>query len=297
MSFNQFYDDIILYSLDVQTKIIGMQTKKITKKIFGIKMPFNFNSKISDNFQQTGYETLGSYVGWTDSITIFHKIIYGLCKKYNSDYKSVLQFTLIHETGHAKENRLFDEIGFFSDCLYTKKITIPAQINSTIYQIQREKVRDTFLSGVYDFSVNEELKKNQTFDLKSHKVYFGRQNTIIKSCSKTRTEEILDCLLNLPNKLDMYEHGDLNEQEKITLKESQKKVIGEQWETTLDSLNKIDFFNPELKLAIILELLKNTIGIQAKFVRLNIEEIFKDNSEPAIPNIYKKKYYRVLYLG
>ena len=82
---------------------------------------------------------------------------------------------------------------------------------------------------------------------------------------------------------------------KIVFKESQEKVVGDKWEKTLSKLKEIEFSNPKSKTDIILELIKNTLGIKA-FLGFGQKREILFRRYSTIPKFWKKERYQVIYL-
>ena len=274
----------------------ALQAQKEAKQIFGIEIPFILNAKKlnRNTFQQSGTQTLAEYDQWYDANIIYYKIIGALCQKYDVNFKLTFHFCFWHETGHAKEQRLFEEIGFCPNIIKTSHEGVPIKIESSTYLLRNPQiVSNIFTCGVCDFSINKELKKHNLTNQLSKKVFFD--NTGLRPIYKEQNKTVLDCLLHLPHAIDIYEHGELSEIEKDSLKESQEKVVGDKWEKTLSKLKEIEFSNPKSKTDIILELIKNTLGIKA-FLGFGQKREILFRRYSTIPKFWKKERYQVIYL-
>lgn len=142
VAFREFRE-LYLEALDAQEE---------AKQIFGVEPPF-----ILDKSRN---EELGEYVWRYDVYKIFYKRIKTLCQKYDVDFESIICFCLCHETGHAKEQRLFEEIGFFPNITKTQGEMVLTKIESTNYVLPSREFDNIFSCGISDFSINKELAKH-----------------------------------------------------------------------------------------------------------------------------------------
>jgi hypothetical protein len=255
------------------------------ERIWGIKVPFILDGTMSNEHTLIRGQKLAAHLWYNDANTIFHKGIEILCQKYNVDFNSVLCYCLCHETGHAKEQRLFQEIGYFP--FMTRSLPLkPILRNNGFYS--------TFSNGICDFSINQELA-NQNIINKLAKPMFFDTTGLKEYTSRFRDESELKltCLLSLPYVLDVYEHSGLNESERRALKESQT-VMADYWDRTLSSLQSIKFFDPESKINITIELLKELLGVEA-FLEFEDSKILL-NRYPTLPKFWNKEAYRIMKL-
>jgi hypothetical protein len=278
----------------------SLNAQEEAKQIFGVEVPFilDANKKLDrNNCLVSRIEKLAEYDWHCDANRIFYKRIKILCQKYDVDFNSVIYFCLCHETGHAKEQRLFEEIGFFPNTIRRLPEGVPIKIESTNYVLTSRGFYDIFSCGICDFSINEELAKHNIKNQLAKKMFFD--TTGLQPVNSHTEEEwhkfVLDCLLRLPLVLTVYEHGELNESERRTLKESQEEVIGDKWEKTLLKLKSTEFFNPKSKIDVILELLENILGIPA-FLGINQKREILFNRYSTLPKFWNKEGYRVMYL-
>ena len=278
-------------------------SQKLAKQIFGIKVPFVLDNKeelVYTSSPASVNTTWAEYNWLTDVEKIFSKKIYTFCRKHSVDFESMICFCLCHETGHAKEQRLFEESGFFPIAL---PIEVYAKIESTNYVFTRSELLRMFMGGIFDFSVNKELLKNNLKNPFARKAYLDKE-TLRTSEFTTKKEGYSSDLryryliLNLPLVLDLYEHGGLNESERRTLKENQEKEIGDKWEKTLLKLKSIEFFDAKSKRDIMLELFENTLGIQHAYLVSNVN---RKNLLPTgyseLPKFWNKDSYCVMHLS
>ncbi|MGA2386537.1 MAG: hypothetical protein ABSG33_08390 [Candidatus Bathyarchaeia archaeon] len=255
------------------------------ERIWGIKVPFILDETISNEHILLRGQKLAEHLWYNDANKIYYKGIEILCQKYNVDFSSVLRYCICHETGHAKEQRLFQEIGYFP--FRTKNLPIkPILRNNEFYS--------TFSNGIWDFSINQELAKQNiinklfkpmffdTTDLKEYTSRFGDES-----------EFKLTCLLSLPNVLDVYEHSGLNEGERMVLRESHL-ILADFWDRTLSTLQGIKFFDPASKINITIELLRELLGVNA-FLDLE-DHKFLFSRYPNLPKFWSKKAYQILKL-
>jgi hypothetical protein len=262
------------------------------KQIFGIQVPFILDTNKDLDYSNSSMPRtviLGEYKWNYDIIRIFHKRISILSQKYDIDFKSMIYFCFCHEIGHAKEQRLFEEIGFFPNTVCTHPEGIFFKIDSLSY-VAKNLNYNLFIGGICDFSINKELAKHNIKNQLAKKRYFEPTSFQPPSThEEARQNTILDCLLHLPYYIDIYEHGELDEDEKRALQESQETLIGDKWEKTLSELRKIEFFDPKSKIGIILELFENTLGIQAFLNKVEI-------SHSRLPKFWTKSDYQIMHL-
>ncbi len=195
-----------------------------------------------DNLLFSRAMELALYDWHYDVCKVFHKKISILCKIYDVNSESVIRFCVCHETGHAKEQRLFEHIGFFPNQQRRWPEGIPIRIGNENYLLTDNTLFDRFTCGMSDFSINEVLSKNNIKNQVAKMIFFDSTNR--PSCTENVEwyKVVLDTLLSLPISLDIYEHCGLDEHQKRILKESQENVVGDKWEKTLSKLKCIDFF-------------------------------------------------------
>jgi hypothetical protein len=224
------------------------------ERILGIKIRFILDGTMSNEHALIRGQKLATYLWYNDANMLFHKVIEILCQKYNVDFNSVLCYCLCHETGHAKEQRLFQEISYFPYMTINQHVK-PILRNNGFYS--------TFSNGICDFSINQELAKHNIINKLAKPVFFD--TTGLKEYTSRFRDELelkLTNLLSLPYVLDAYEHSGLNESERRALKESQT-IVADYWDRTLSSLQSIKFFEPESKINITIKLLKELLGVEA----------------------------------
>ena len=172
------------------------------ERIWGIKVPFILDDTISNEHALIRGQKLAGHLWYYDTNMIFHKGIKILCQKYNVYFNPVLCYCLCHETGHAKEQRIFQEIGFFP--FMTRSLPInPILRNNDFYS--------TFSNGICDFSINQELAKQNIINKLAKPMFFD--TTGLKEYTsrfREESEHKLNYLLSLPYVLDTYEHTGLN---------------------------------------------------------------------------------------
>jgi len=290
-------------SRELYSEVIDAQQK--AKQIFGIEVPFIVDTKQAINsyaFEALRLEKLAQHYWQYDVAKVFHKKIGFLCKEYSIDFKSVILFCVCHETGHAKEQRLFEEIGFFPNTFRILPEGVPITIESSDYVLSSHRIgemeyHEVFSFGIRDFSINKELAKHNIRNELAKKGFFGNRG--LKDFNVSTREQwhnyVLDHLLLLPLTIDVYEHGGLCEEEKRVLREAQEKVIGDKWEKALSKLSCIEFFSPKSKRDITMELFKNTLGVPA-FLGCHQDRKILFRNYSSIPKYWNKKAYQVMYL-
>jgi hypothetical protein len=279
----------------------ALKAQDVARQIFGIQVRFILdNEKILSGDASTLTtinEKYGEYYWVNDTYKIYYKKIKIFCLKHNVDYRSMIRFCLCHEVGHGKDERLFEEIGFFPHTIRMPskgaiKIETKAYSDPDI-----RKFYHRFIGGIFDFSVNKELLK---YEMKNpfEKSAFSDKETgkIFKPKFDTKELGVLDSLLNLPLNLDTYEHGGLEEGEKKVLKEAQPKVVVNKWEKALSTLRSIDFFDPNSKVRVIIELLEEILGIQTYLTITELENLLSDYQIKyrRLPKFWSKESYEVL---
>ncbi|MCW4010712.1 MAG: hypothetical protein NWF05_08850 [Candidatus Bathyarchaeota archaeon] len=200
------------------------------KQIFGLKVPFFLDGRVEAfsniNSVMRGIE-LADHDWHYDINRIFYKRIVNLSKRYEVDFPSAIRFCICHETGHAKEERLFEEAGFFP---YQKGFMggVPIEVDSTKYVLGDANFYDSFSCGICDFSVNAELAKNGVVNPVSRRIFFDapEQKAPTPETKQQWHKVLFDSLCALPHVLNVYEHGELTKDEKAGLKESQERIIG-----------------------------------------------------------------------
>jgi hypothetical protein len=257
----------------------AFNAQDIAKQIFGIKLPFVLEEKAELSYGApfgSVNAILGEYYWQKDIERIYCRRIRTFCEKYELDYNSVIQFCLCHETGHAKEQRLFEEIDFFPNTITWRY--------------------HPFISGICDYSVNKELLKNDIKNPFERKAFLDKETlrTVFVNTKEAKDNFHFNSLLNLPYNIDAYEHGGLSDDEKIGFKESQEKEIGDKWEKALSKLRSIDFFEPKSKLDIILDLYNEILEIPVPLCKVKTE-ILRLKFQ-TIPKFWRKSTYNVIFL-
>lgn len=276
----------------------SLEAQKEAKKFFGIEVPF-----ILDTRHKLEWETLlvskavglAEYDWHYDVNRVFHKKISTVCEKYNVDFDSVIRFCICHETAHAKEQRLCEEIGFFPNTTRHLPEGVRLKIENATYLTTNHSLYDRFSCGISDFSINELLSEHDIKNQLAKKIFFGTKEQTPNAQREERYRLVLDTLLYLPIVLDIYEHGDLDEDQKRTLKESQESIVGDKWKQTRSILRHIDFFDPRSKIEARIELFKKTLGISAFLGnKEKSKRLFSCYS--TLPKFWNKKEYQVMYL-
>jgi len=283
------------------------EAQKIGKQIFGIEVPFLLKGDIEPESA-----TLTSQIGklgehdWRyDVITVFHNRIRSLCAKHKIDFNSVFLFSFCHEVGHAKEQRLFEEVGFYPNTFKVPPQGILIKIESKEYclrslPIAGKEFYDIFSCGIQDFAINKELAKHGIRNKIAKKVFFSPDDDshLLSQSPSICTELqkgnlIIERLSLLPIVIDIYENGELTENEKINLKAAQKEIMGNKWETTLSLLREIEFFNPRRTKEITLELFNKTLEVPAW-----LGPCYRDSfgKRSTIPRFWNKDCYEVIRL-
>jgi hypothetical protein len=255
------------------------------KNIWEIEVPFILDNALSNEHDIIRGRRLAKYLWYNDANVIFNEEIETLCEKYNVNFHSALCYCICHETGHAKEERLFEKFGFFP--FKTKNSTLNPQL-------RRRGVYDTLSNAICDFSINRELFNHDIINSLGKPMYFdviGLQEFTEKHNDKSELN--LVNLLSLPHILDIYEHGRLDDADKKAVKDSQKSMAS-YWDKTLSSLKTICFDDPESKINVINELLKSLLDIDAVLMLEKSSNLFQSYSN--IPAFWNKKEYFIMTL-
>jgi hypothetical protein len=241
--------------------------------------------------------TWAEYNLTTDVEKLYSKKINTFCQKHSVDFESMICFCLCHETGHAKEQRLFEEISFFPMAL---PIEVHANVGLTNYVFARSELFRIFMGGIFDFSINKELFKNNLKNPFERKAYLDKETRrTVNHITKANQHDFLKySLLNLPFNLDTYEYGGLDEVDKEDLKQTQEKVIGDKWEKTLLKLKSIEFFDAKSKRDIMLELFENILGLNVSLVsNANRKNLLRRTGYSELPKFWNKDNYQVMVLS
>jgi hypothetical protein len=279
----------------------AVEAQKIGKRIFGLKTLYLLDSSVQKSSESiTSISTVLGYYEWEyDILRLFYKHIRVLSEKYGLNYKAIFQFCLCHEVGHAKEQRMFEGIGYFPNKFKMFPEGVIVEIESTKYhltsfQVSGKQFWDVFSCGILDFAINKELSKNRMINELSRSMILdtSAQQTQIEGARQTR---ILESLLLLPHNIDIHQHGELLEDEKRRFEESQKAIVGDKWDSALDILRDIEYSNPENTLNKIIEMFNKILGINA-FLSFPIDRnsLFRDYS--VVPKYWSKDNYRVIFL-
>lgn len=279
----------------------AIQAQEIGERIFGPKTAYILDSSIHMSSKSvTAISTVLGYYEWEyDIIRLFYKQIMLLSKKYGINYKDIFQFCFCHEVGHAREQRMFQEIGYFPNKFKIFREGVIVKIESEKYVLTSFKVSgkeffDVFSCGILDFAVNCELSKNHMINEIVRPMIFDSSAQPMQT-EVPRHFMVLESLLLLPHNIDIYEHGGLLEDEKRRFAESQKAIVGDKWDTALKILRTIEYPNPKKSVNTIIDMFNNILGIQAS---LGFEEkreyLFRDYS--TVPTYWDKDKYRVITL-
>jgi hypothetical protein len=253
-------------------------SSEIAKQIFGLKVPFLLDQQAELEYSArygAVNATPAEYYWTLDYARIYSRRIKTLCKKYELDCNLFTQFCLCHEMGHAREQRLFEEIGFF-----------PNTINKPYH---------LFIAGICDYSINKELLKHGLKNPFERRAFLDKdtQRSASITTKAERDELHFNLLLNLPLTLDVYDYGGLTNEEKAGLKEGYEKLIGNKWEKAHTKLRQIDFFNAESKLDTIVELYGEILEQYLELRRENTRLLRLRNP---LPDFWHKSAYNVLIL-
>lgn len=276
----------------------SFEAQKEAKKFFGIEVPLILDTRHKlewDTLLVSKAVGLAEYDWHYDVNRVFHKKISTLCEKYDVDFELVICFCICHETGHAKEQRLFEEIGFFPNTMKRLPNGVCLKIENAMYLTTNHSLYDRFSCGISDFSINELLSEHNIKNQLAKKIFLDTTNQSPNAQREERSILVLDTLLHLPIVLDIYEHSDLDENQKRILKESQENIVGDKWEQTLSTLRRINFFDPLSTIETKIDLFKKTLGISAFLgSKEKSETLFSHYS--TLPKFWNKKEYRVMYL-
>lgn len=281
------------------------EAQEIGKQIFGIEIPFllDRSGEVRTNkLSPTHIETLGEYVWQNDVMRIYYNRIKSLCSRYNVNFNSHFLFCFCHEIGHAKEDRLFEEAGYFPNTFRVWRFGIPIKIESNTYDLsavslEKKQFFDIFSCGIHDFAIDSELEKHGIKDALSRRFFFDTKKVGYNKDVPTdvqRHKLILDSLLLLPKILDIHEHGELSENEQRTMRENYEEIIGEKWDGALKILKNIEILNPQKTVEIMLALFEKILGVHAISIEKSSESIFADH--PILPRFWNKDSYRIILL-
>ena len=98
-------------------------------------------------------ERLGEYNYYEDNITIYINKIQYLTKKYKLNIEKMINYSICHEYGHAKQARIFEEQQYFPNLI--------GKYRKRVYDLEGRKIfpKDLhqFITNLLDFCINKEL--------------------------------------------------------------------------------------------------------------------------------------------
>lgn len=278
------------------------RAQEISDRIFGLKIPFILDGESIPKSSKsiTSVSTILGYHEWEyDIMRIFYKKIKSFTEKYRVDYTSVFQFCFCHEVGHAKQQRMFEEIGYFPNKFKMWPEGVIVEIESAKYALTRFSVSgkefwDVFSCGILDFAINKELSKNLMINKLTRPMALDTSAPPMQA-KIPRNYLVLESLLLLPHNIDTYQHGGLLDDEKRQFMESKKETVGDKWNSALTILRNIKYSNPENTLNTIIKMFHDILGIHA-FLGFPEDRKYLFRDYPAVPNYWSKDGYRLIFL-
>ncbi len=304
--------------LHIQLSLFSQYLKKATAKelfseasiaqangerIFGLRIPYLLDGiSIKSNKSFTSINTTLGYYQWEyDLLTLYHKRIEALSQKYHVDYKQLFTFCFCHEVGHAKQQRLFESIGYFPNKFKIWPEGVAVEIESTKYlvtekfPVSSKPFWDAFSCYIQDFAINKVLLQNAMQNELCRPMAFDISAPAISN-DVPRQFIVLESLAMLPHDIDVYEHGGLLQDEKRLFVESKKKILGDKWDIAYALLRKIEFAHPESILEVTIKMFKDILGVHASFGYSPQRRSFLFKDYSTVPKYWNKDSYEVLFL-
>jgi len=243
--------------------------------IFDIKIPLTINE---EEFHSVS-EPLGEYNYYEDNIAIYINKIQYLTKKYELNIEKMINYSVCHEYGHAKQARIFEEQQFFPIMI--------GKYRKCVYDFERIKISSEdfhqFITNLLDFCINKELKNFEIVD--------PAVKIALDYLEPSGPEEYVQFILtkNLPKHIGYYEFSGLSESERNDMKSRIVNHVGEKWDYTCEIMRSLEFSNVENYIKKQSKLIEYLLKQRVYYKELSSEEIFRGRNRPTFWN--KTSYF------
>lgn len=267
---------------------LSKMRKMITtgKNFWGVDVEF---------LQEDVKETTGvaSYDPFFDRVEFHLKWIEKIAKEFPQIIDDEIDFAVLHELGHAKEARIYEEKGLFP---YSRNILtdIPPGEISEVFNIV-----DTFFDGIEDYKVEKKLFENGFL---KPLTWFQQALPNMEQVLKKPGCEVLGrdtAFMNLPLSMCSYKFCSLSNAQKRVIKSYYLKFLGKRlWEEMVETIDTLEFGKVNTTVEVASALIHDFFGwtvtlgsIRRKDLELIVKEQHKFAGGFMLPSFWRKNNY------
>lgn len=225
-----------------------------------------------------------SYNPWFDHIEFHSKYVERNRQKFPNIIDEEIKYVILHELGHAKEARMYEENGLFP---WYREIRSPVRLQPK-EEAGAKKVISNFFGQIDDFKVERKLYENGYLKPKTVWLIKGLawMEQATKKLASFDIKEKAAALMNLPLSICSLQFCELLPPERKTIKSYYLRFLGKRrWKETIKKLYTLRFGNMDIYKKVVPELLRNFFHYEANLKSVTPKELELKSS------LWKKQNY------